>query len=298
MRSLPSGRPTRVVLNFSHHCALNCEWCYVSFDASRAQRKVVMEVVDRIVSLGFQTITFGGGDPFQYSYVGDLARHAKSSGLNVHIDTHGKSLVESQANVTLLAEAVDLIGLPLDGPTPEVHDGMRGAPGHFSLVLKRLRWLRSIGARFKINTMVSRCNVDSLPELSALVQELAPERWSVYQYMPLGPGAAVAATHLLDTSAFQSAAATAAERFSASSTVVLEVADKDSRRATYPIVRHDGSVFVHSKELPDALHPICSIFEAQAREDIDTACGPERQAALSRYTPVRILSESEASRQL
>lgn len=285
-------RPTRVVLNFSHRCALNCEWCYVPFEAKRAQLLVVTDVVDRVASLGFQTITFGGGDPFQYSYIGDLAKRAKAVGLKVHIDTHGKSLTASQANMLLVVEAVDLLGLPLDGPNSEVHDGMRNAPGHFDIVLKRMRWLKKIGGRFKVNTIVSRRNIDSLDDLATLIYGLAPWRWSIYQYMPLGPGAAVSEAHSLDLFEFHAAVASVGKRLGVSSAPLVEVADKDSRRSTYPILRHDGSVFVHSNERTDVLLPVCSIFDARAREEIDKACGPERIAAMTRYLPIHAASSN------
>lgn len=285
-----SQRPTRAVLNFSHRCALKCEWCYVAFETSRAQRRVVLSVVDRVASLEFQTITFGGGDPFQYSYVGDLARRAKASGLGVHIDTHGKSLTASLANALLVTEAIDLLGLPLDGPGSKVHDGMRGTSGHFDIVMKRLRWLKRIGARFKINTIVSRRNVDSLPELATLVHRLAPWRWSIYEYMPLGPGAAMSAAHSLHLKEFQSAVVSAIAKLGDRGASIVEVADKEIRRSTYPIVHHDGSVFVHSKERPDAFQHVCSIFDSRAREKIDKSCGSERPAAATRYFPIRLLS--------
>lgn len=257
------------------------------FETARAQRRVVTSVVDRVASLEFQTITFGGGDPFQYSYVGDLARRAKALGLMVHIDTHGKSLTASPANTLLVTEAVDLLGLPLDGPDSEVHDGMRSTLGHFDIVMKRLQWLKGIGARFKVNTIVSQRNIDSLPELATLVHGVAPWRWSIYEYMPLGPGAAMSAAHSLHSTEFQSAVAMVVAKLGARASSILEVAAKDSRRSTYPIVHHDGSVFVHSEDRPDALRFVCSIFDARAREEIDKACGPERPTAATRYLPIR-----------
>lgn len=287
MITTTSGCPTRVVLNFTHCCALKCEWCYVTFGAGRVQRSVVAEVVDRVALLGFHTITFGGGDPFQYSYLGDLARHSKSLGLNVHIDTHGKSLIASNANKRLLTDVIDLLGLPLDGPNADVHDGMRAAPGHFDIVLNRLRWLKKIGARFKINTVVTRRNIELLAELAVLVRELSPWRWSVYQYMPLGPSAEASATHSVDVLEFQAAVASVGKQLGTLGEQMLEVADNESRRSTYPIVDHEGSVFVHSNERADILMPVCSIFDVHARDQIDKACGSERLAAMSRYLPVR-----------
>jgi MoaA/NifB/PqqE/SkfB family radical SAM enzyme len=282
-----NARATRVVLNFSHRCALNCEWCYVPFETSRAQRHVVTAIIDRIASLRFETITFGGGDPFQYPYIGELAERAKAAGLIVHIDTHGKSLTQSLANAQLVSKTIDLIGLPLDGPNSNVHDDMRSAPGHFDIVMRRLRWLNSIGAQFKINTVVSRRNVDSLAELATHVRDLAPWRWSIYQYMPLGPGARVSTAHWLELAEFQSAISRVREKLGSQHESLIEVSDKDSRRLTYPIVHHDGSVFVHSKERVDSLQHVCSVFDPQARQAIDEICGPERAAAVTRYMTIR-----------
>lgn len=288
MASAHIGTPTRVVLNFSHRCALHCEWCYVPFETPRAERRVVEALVDRVASLGFRTITFGGGDPFQYSYIGDLVRSAKAAGLYVHIDTHGKSLTGSQRTESLLVEAVDLVGLPLDGPTSKVHDCMRSSPGHFDVVMKRLRWLKRLDVRVKVNTIVSRRNVNSLLDLATSIQSLAPWRWSLYQYMPLGPGAAVAPIHAMDAADFESAVTSVSARLGSQAQGLLEFADKDKRRSTYPIVHHDGTVFVHSSLDAGAMVPLCSIFETGAREIIDNACGPERTEAATRYTTVRL----------
>ena len=275
------------MLNFAHRCALQCEWCYVPFETPRAQRGIVEGIIDRVASLGFRTITFGGGDPFQYSYVGDLARRAKEAGLFVHIDTHGKSLTASQRTESLLVDAVDLIGLPLDGPTREVHDGMRSSPGHFDVVMNRLRWLKRLSVPVKINTIVSSRNIDGLPDLSTIVQSLSPWRWSLYQYMPLGPAAKVESIHMLPTASFQSAVARIAARLRSQANGLLEVADSEKRRATYPIVHHDGTVFAHSRTDASVMVPVCSIFDAGARDIIDSACGPERGEAATRYVTVR-----------
>lgn len=278
---------TRVVLNFAHRCSLRCEWCYVPFETDRAQRHVVVGIVDRIASLRFRTITFGGGDPFQYPFIGELAERAKAAGLIVHIDTHGKSLTPSLTNTQLFSKTIDLIGLPLDGPTAQVHDDMRGASGHFNIVMKRLQWLNSIDAKFKINTIVSRRNVDSLEELALHVCDLAPWRWSIYQYMPLGPGARVSTEHSLELAEFQAAISRVRERLGFQHQSLVEISDKNSRRLTYPIVHHDGTVFVHSKERVDSLQRVCSVFDPQARQAIDAACGPERAAATTRYMSIR-----------
>ena len=278
-----NSSPTRVVLNFSNRCALNCEWCYVSFGSVRAHREIVESVVDRVADLGFRVLTFGGGDPFQYSFIASVAERAKKCGLFVHIDTHAKSLRKSVENRSMLLNSVDLLGLPLDGSSAIVHDSMRGAPGHFSLVVDRIKWLNEIGVPFKINTMISRVNYEALPSMACLVSEVNPVRWSIYQYMPLGPAGRVSAKHQLDDADFEFSIKMLDRLIGAGFSVPVEVSNKYSRRQTYPIVQHDGTVSVHSGTDEGSMESVCSIFDAAARDVIDSICGSERESASSRY---------------
>lgn len=282
----PVSPPTRAVLNFTHRCALNCEWCYVPFKSAPARREVVLDVVDRIATLGFSHLTLGGGDPFQYVFISAVARKAHEQGLFVHIDTHGKSLLPTQTNTELLTQFVDLVGLPLDGSSADVHDTMRRSRGHFELVRKRIKWLKVHGYRIKINTLVSAQNIDSLLALADFISEISPSRWSLYQFWPLGPASSVSANHSIDDVLFMARAHEAAERSAAQTGMDVEVVGRQNRRSTYPIIHHDGLVFVHSGVSAEVLIPICSVFDANAREAIDTVCGPERPQAATRYISI------------
>lgn len=276
-------RASRVVLNFAHRCALRCEWCYVPFETPRAERNIVVAIVERVAVLGFQALTLGGGDPFQYPFIADVIRRAKGLGLNVHVDTHGRSFSPTAANAELATDCLDLVGLPLDGPTTTVHNSIRGLPGHFELVLRRLEWLYGLGIRVKLNTMISRQNAAHLPDLARLVRDLSPWRWSIYQFLPLGPAQRVANAYEIGDATFAYLAHEASTHVGANKLTVVEISDQLSRRATYPLVHHDGSVFVHSGADPNSLTPVCSIFDSDARKMIDEACGPERHAAATRY---------------
>ena len=275
-------RPDRVVLNFSHRCALACEWCYVPFLSPPARAEVVLKIVERVQALGFRDVPFGGGAPFQYAFIEKVLRRAKDLSLFVHVDTHAKGLRPSKETANLLSSSVDLLGLPLDGPTAEMHDEMRSAFGHFSLIRRRLEWLKSTAVHLKINTVVSARNATTLPELAQLVASIEPQRWSLYQYWPLGPGSAVNSKHDLDDALFRKHSSLAAAIL-AGSTTIVEINSRDSRRATYPIIHHDGATFIHSPAPQDAFQLVGSIFDDQVRDMIQKLCGPERPVAASRY---------------
>lgn len=278
------NRPSRVVLNFTHRCALNCEWCYVPFGSPKAERDTVLDIVSRVAGLGFTSITLGGGDPFQYSFIEEVIRRADHLGLSVHVDTHGRSLRQSAMNAGVITACVDLIGLPLDGPTAVVHDRMRGYVGHFDILMRRLEWLKRLGAKVKINSMISSQNVSDLPALARLVGTLAPWGWSIYQFWPLGPAQPVSEVYRIDVDEFSASAEEARSIVSGASTTVVEVSRQLRRRSTYPLVYHDGTINVHSGNEVNALVCIGSIFDADARAKIDERCGGERDEAQDRYT--------------
>lgn len=276
------ARPTRAILNFAHRCALNCEWCYVPFGQVPARKEIVESVVFRIAELGFTSITFGGGDPFQYSFISEVLRTAKSCGLFVHVDTHARGLRESATNLELIQNTIDLLGLPIDGSTPEVHDAMRNSQGHFDLVAKRLAWLRSARVQVKVNTIVSAINVSDMNRLANLIKFHAPKRWSVYQYWPLGPGASAKGTHWLSEADFLYAVEPLRDALAGHLTI-LEINERESRRDTYPIIHHDGTVFVHSRRPEDTFVNLGSIFEPETIVKIGRQCMEERPSAATRY---------------
>lgn len=277
------NRPSRVVLNFTHKCALNCEWCYVPFGSPKAERDTVLSVVSRIAELRFTAITVGGGDPFQYSFIRDVIKVAHDLGLSVHLDTHGRSLRLTADNAAVISECVDLIGLPLDGGRAEIHDQMRGYQGHFDIVMGRLEWLKGLDVRLKINTMISSQNVAELPSLARLVSKLDPWGWSIYQFWPLGPAQRVAREHEIGADDFAERAEEARGMVASAGGTVVEVSKQLRRRSTYPLVYQDGSINVHSGTDQNSLLCIGSIFDLDAREKIDYWCGGERVEAKPRY---------------
>jgi len=279
---MPVTRPLRAILNFAHRCAMNCEWCYVPFGEVPARRDLMLSIVERIAELGFTSITIGGGDPFQYRFLPALLLRAKSLGLFVHVDTHGKNIKQSEENILLIDSAVDLLGLPLDGSTQEVHDQMRDSKGHFDLVSRRLNWLGPLCSKVKLNTVISAFNIDDLVPLSHLVASYVPSRWSIYQYWPVGPAVRVVSKHEIEDFIFHRETECVREIYANKSTI-LEINSRDSRRDTYPIIHHDGEMFVHSQAPANSFVPIGSIFASHALENILASCITERHAAADRY---------------
>jgi MoaA/NifB/PqqE/SkfB family radical SAM enzyme len=242
-------------------------------------------IVERSAQIGFKVITFGGGDPMLYSFLPDLIEAAKYCGLFVHVDTNAIGLQCTPETAKLLVSGIDLLGLPLDGPRPEIHNQIRSASSHFELVLGRLKWLAPFRHKTKINTLVSKFNARSISEMVSLIKDLSPARWSLYQYWPLSFGKNVANKHLISAQEFSHC-------MDALPALIDEVRVEANpiplRRLTYPFVAQDGTVYLHHISDPSAYEFLGPIFNDEVVAEMFRRCGPERENALSRYAPLEM----------
>lgn len=226
-----------------------------------------------------KVVTIGGGDPFLYPFLPAMIRSAKKAGLFVHVDTNALALRQTPEVAELIAESVDLIGLPLDGSNARIHGAMRSSPGHFDLILRKLAWLDFCVRKIKVNTIVTAANVADLPLLRDLVERLRPARWSVYQYWPLSLGAKAQVSHGIERQSFVSAVAS----LEALKHVRMEVNPLPSRRLTYPFVSHEGEVYLHSGSSLSDYEKLGTLFDDRVVDELFSRCGPEREEAKDRY---------------
>lgn len=224
-------------------------------------------------------VTLGGGDPFIYPFLPDLIASAKQAGLLVHVDTNAIAMRQTPDTARLIEECIDLIGVPLDGPSAYIHGMMRSSPGHFDVLMKRLSWLEPYREKIKINTVVTSLNAASLPELGRLITRLNPARWSLYQYWPLSLGAKSVSRHGIDHQSFMSAV----RAINPLGRIQIEVNPLPSRRLTYPFVSHEGVLYTHSLSSLGDYEMLGSLFDNGVVERMFSRCGPERVEAQSRY---------------
>jgi radical S-adenosyl methionine domain-containing protein 2 len=143
-----------------------------------------------LAAAGAEKITFVGGEPTLCPYLGDLLTASKDVGLTTCIVTNASGLTEDFLNEW--SHLIDWIGLSIDASTDEIHTeigrGMRGDLARersHHLELAKDAWARckSRGIRMKLNTVVCKPNVDD--DMSDLALELMPERWKIFQVLPV-----------------------------------------------------------------------------------------------------------------
>ena len=259
---------------------MSCNWCYVPFVRNKPDFAVTNRVLAHLIENGIKQITIGGGDPTMYQEWRGLVEIAKSAGLFVHLDTNGIGLRNRESDKAALRSHVDLLGIPIDGPNASIHGLVRGQPKHFDIVIDRIRWLREIDVAIKINTIVTRVNFAVLQETAELVRSLAPSIWSIYEYWPLAVGGA---NREKWDEPIQSLAKAIAglPRYMGKTRVEKNL--RHVRRLTYPIVSHDGEVYIHSALDIDKFQSLGSVFDNEVLQRAFEACTEERVEAQRRY---------------
>ena len=167
------------------HCNLACDFCYGPVPGKDPVERRP-EILEALAASSARVVTFCGGEPLLVrkidEYAAALARRGKSTVLN----TNGE-LLRKRLDQGFRLAGFTMVGISIEGSTPEVHRAMRGRNADFHEVIEAARLVtKEPGVRLKLATVVSRVNRDDLPSLARTVRDLAPDIWRLYQYSRRG----------------------------------------------------------------------------------------------------------------
>lgn len=260
----------RFVLNFNYKCSLNCEWCYVNFNAQNPKKEIIFKIINKFVDNGYKIITIGGGDPFNYDWIFEVIVFSKEKGLFVHIDSNMILLNETDINKRILNENVDLIGIPLDASNSRTHDLVRNKKGHYNLIKSKIDWLSFMVDRLKINTFVNSKNIDNLDLLSDDILSINPRIWSLYQYCSVYHNDDMISKYYVNDQSFNHQTSKIIDKLNRTS-IDLELTYSTKRVKKYPIVSSDGiAEILVEKDKPYLI--LGSIFIPSTMDKIKENC--------------------------
>jgi radical S-adenosyl methionine domain-containing protein 2 len=173
---------------------MRCKFCFATFkDVKKSilpeghlPEKESIEVVRQLAEIGFEKITFAGGEPTLCRWLPKLIQTAKEAGMTTMIVTNGTNLTdkflgENRAYLDWIALSVDSIVDATNLETGRAISGKR--PLTFENYKEIVDRIKSFGYRIKINTVVSATNYQE--NLSDLIAYIAPERWKIFQVLPI-----------------------------------------------------------------------------------------------------------------
>jgi radical SAM protein with 4Fe4S-binding SPASM domain len=182
--------PFLVVWDFTHTCNLSCKHCYSNSGATRETElntKEAMEVVDQLADAGVIALAFSGGEPLSRKDFFEVAGHAANRGLYVSVATNGTLLTKE--NVRKLKQAkINYVEVSIDGATAETHDSFRGVPSAFDKAVAGLKRCVEEDLCACIATTATKSNIDEMPEILDLAEEIGAARFTYFNFIPTGRG--------------------------------------------------------------------------------------------------------------
>jgi len=166
-------------------CNLACDFCYGP-EPGRDPTGLRNEILTQLKGSSAAAVTFCGGEPLLVRKVDEYAGILAKAGKQTVLNTNGSLLARRVGQGFDLAH-FDVVGLSIDGSTPEVHRAMRGPTADLGEALNAAEIvLRQPGTRLKIGSVVSAVNSGDLPDLAQVMLDLQPDVWRLYQYSSRG----------------------------------------------------------------------------------------------------------------
>lgn len=175
-------------------CNMRCKFCFATFQdvknsilpKGHLPEEEAIKVVQQLADLGFQKITFAGGEPTLCPWLPILIKTAKQAGMTTMIVTNGSKLCESflQQNKEFLdwiALSIDSLsagtnittGRAIAGKNPLQNDD------YYALAESIKRY----GYGLKVNTVVSSQNYQEI--MAEFIRYARPKRWKIFQVLPM-----------------------------------------------------------------------------------------------------------------
>ncbi len=183
-------KPLLIFWETTKACKLACKHCRASAILNPLPGELTTEegkkLIEDIAEFGQPSpiLVFTGGDPLMRKDIWELVDYALDHKIRVALAPAVTELLEKSLDDI---EARKLsISISLDGSKPEIHDNIRGIPGHFQKTVNMLKQMVERGIRVQVNTAVMRDNARDLADIAKLLLDIGIKTWEVFYLIPVG----------------------------------------------------------------------------------------------------------------
>jgi 12,18-didecarboxysiroheme deacetylase len=179
-----------VVWNVTRRCNLKCVHCYAhaknrSFD-NELTTEQGKQLIDDLANFGSPVMLFSGGEPLVRKDLSRLAAYAVEKGMRAVISTNGTLITPEMAR-NLKKIGLSYVGISLDG-MEEINDRFRGVNGAFRSALEGIKNSQDAGIKVGLRFTVNKFNVDEIPKVFQLLEDMDIPRVCFYHLVYAGRG--------------------------------------------------------------------------------------------------------------
>ena len=166
-------------------CNQKCAYCHGFRNIPELSFEENKEVLMKLIRAGVNYITFSGGEALLYPNIIELLKIAKQNGVKSKLITNG-SIIANSEKMREAINYLDTITLSLDTINDDINEQMGRGRNHFAEIKKVLDILRDKDIRIKINTVVTKLNIDYIEELGEFLNSnYKINEWRIFRFAPL-----------------------------------------------------------------------------------------------------------------
>lgn len=190
-------------------CNLACVHCRrleVSAELSKLDLTTEQSIamIRSLPETGRPILVFSGGEPMMRTDLFELAEEAVRVGLPIALATNGTTITGDDVARRIRDVGFRRVSISFDGPDAPTHDQFRG-PGAFDAAVNGFKALRRAGLSMQINTTIAKHNYRKMNETYDLALELGADALHIFMLVPVGCGASLDPSIMLDGDEYESA---------------------------------------------------------------------------------------------
>ncbi|MCP4723360.1 MAG: heme b synthase [Desulfobacteraceae bacterium] len=179
----------------TRRCNLNCKHCRAFAEDhpydNELDTKASFKLLDQIREVGTPIIILTGGEPLLRDDIFDIAAYGTKIGLRMVMAPNG-TLITPKIAERLKACGIKRISVSLDGSTPQSHDDFRGLKNAFNDSIRGIKIAKDAGLEFQINTVITKTNLEEIPKILSLAEQLGAVAHHIFLLVPTGRGKYIA----------------------------------------------------------------------------------------------------------